>query len=144
MKGRQLYYHYSDVVMGSMASQITSLTMFYSTVYSSVDQRKHQSAASLAFVRGIHRWLVNSLHKGPVTRKMFPLMTSSWCWNWDLPGHWLRLVMLVCWYQNIYWSGCNASWMSVSIYFGTYHVPIYWSLGWEGIEGPALGAIIPI
>ena len=36
------------------------------------DQRKHQSSASLAFVRGIHRWPVNSPHKRPVTRKMFP------------------------------------------------------------------------
>ena len=55
-----------------MASQITSLTMVYSTVYSGADQRKHQSSASLAFVRGIHRWPVNFPHKGPVTRKMFP------------------------------------------------------------------------
>ena len=58
--------------MGAMASQITSLTVVYSTVYSGGDQRKHQSSASLAFVRGIHRWPVNSPHKGPVTRKMFP------------------------------------------------------------------------
>ena len=43
----------------------------YSTVCSDADQRKHQSSASLAFVRGIHRWPVNSPHKGPVTRKMF-------------------------------------------------------------------------
>ena len=42
------------------------------SVYSDADQRKHQSSASLAFVRGIHRWPVNSPHKGPVTRKMFP------------------------------------------------------------------------
>ena len=55
-----------------MASQNTSFTIVYSTVYSSTDQRKHQSFASLAFVRGIHRWPVNSHHKGPVTRKMFP------------------------------------------------------------------------
>ena len=34
-------------------------------------QRKHQSSASLAFVRGIHRWPLKSPHKGPVTRKMF-------------------------------------------------------------------------
>ena len=61
-----------------MASQITSLTIVYSTVYSSPDQRKHQSSASLAFVREIHRWLVNSPHNGPVTRKGFNLMTSSW------------------------------------------------------------------
>ena len=61
--------HYSDAIMGAMASQITSLT---STVFSGADQRKHQSSASLAFVRGIHRWSVNSPHKWPVTLKMFP------------------------------------------------------------------------
>ena len=44
-----------------------------STVYSGVNKRKHQSSALLAFLRGIHRWPVNSSHKGPVTRKMFPL-----------------------------------------------------------------------
>ena len=43
--------------MSKMASQITRLMIVYSTVYSSADQRKHQSSASLAFVRGIHRWL---------------------------------------------------------------------------------------
>ena len=64
--------HYSDVIMSAMASQVTSLTIVYSTVYSSTDQRKHQSSASLAFVRGIHWWPVNSPHKGPVARKMFP------------------------------------------------------------------------
>ena len=58
--------------MTTMASQITSLTVVYSAVYSDADQRKHQSSASLAFVQGIHRWPVNSPHKGPVTRKMFP------------------------------------------------------------------------
>ena len=57
---------------GAMASQITSLTIVYSTVYSGADQRKHQSFASLASVRGIHRWPVNFPHKWPVTRKMFP------------------------------------------------------------------------
>ena len=64
--------HYNDVITIAMASQITSLTIVYSTVYSSADQRKHQSCASLAFVWGIHRWPVSSPHKGPVTRKMFP------------------------------------------------------------------------
>ena len=58
--------------MGTIASQITSLTIVYSTIYSDADQRKHQSPASLAFVRGIHRGPVNSPHKRPVTRKMFP------------------------------------------------------------------------
>ena len=64
--------HYSDVIMSPMVSQITSLTIVYSTVYSCADHRKHQSSASLAFVRGNHRWPVNSPHKWPVTRKMFP------------------------------------------------------------------------
>ena len=63
---------YCDVIMGVLASQITSLTIVYSTVYSDADQRKHQSSASLAFVWGIHRGPVNSPHKWPVTRKMFP------------------------------------------------------------------------
>ena len=57
--------------MGAVASQITSLTIVYSTVYSDADQRKHQSSTSLAFVRGIHRGPVNSPHKRPVTRQMF-------------------------------------------------------------------------
>ena len=64
-------WHYNDVIMGVIAFQITSLAIAYSTVYSDTDQRKHQSSASLAFVRGIHRGPVNSPHKWPVTRKMF-------------------------------------------------------------------------
>ena len=64
--------HYSDVIMGSIASQITSLTIVYSSIYSGADQRKHQSSASPALVRGIHRRPVNSPHRWPVMRKMFP------------------------------------------------------------------------
>ena len=63
---------YNYVIMGAIASQITSLTIVYSTVYSGADQRKHQSSASLASVRGFQRWPVNSPHKGPEKRKMFP------------------------------------------------------------------------
>ena len=70
--------HYCGVIKGSRASQITSLTIVYSTVYSDADQRKHQSSTSLAFVRGIHRVPVNSPLKWPVTRETFPLMVSSW------------------------------------------------------------------
>ena len=74
--------------MGStIASQITSLTIVYSTVYSDADQRKHQSSASLAFVRGIHRGPVNSPHKWPVTLKTSPfddvIMLN---YNWKI-GH---------------------------------------------------------
>ena len=86
--------HYDDVTMNAMASQITSLTIVYSTVYSDPDQRKHQSFASLAFVQGIHRGPVNTPHKWPVTRKMSsfddvimgPVMFS-------LPYHWIHITM---------------------------------------------------
>ena len=63
--------YYTEAIMGTIASQITSLTIVYSTVYSEADQRKHQSSASLAFVWGIHRGPVNSQHKWPVTWKIF-------------------------------------------------------------------------
>ena len=58
--------------MNAMASQITGVSTVYSTFCSGADQRKHTSSASLAIVRVIHRLPVNSLHKGPVTRKIFP------------------------------------------------------------------------
>ena len=64
--------HYNDVIMSTMASQITGVSIACSTVGSGEDQTKHQSSASLAFARGIHRWPVNSPHDWPVTRKMFP------------------------------------------------------------------------
>ena len=67
------FKHYNDVIMGAIASQITSLTIVYSNVYSDADQRKYQSSASLVFVREIHRGPMNSPHKWPVTRKMFPI-----------------------------------------------------------------------
>ena len=66
----QLYRHYNDVTMTTMASQITSLTVVCSTVYSDADQRKHQCSASLVFVWGIHQGPVNSPHKWLVWRKM--------------------------------------------------------------------------
>ena len=98
--------HHSDVTMGAIASQINSLTSVYSTVYSDADQREHQSSASLAFVHGIHRWLVNSLQKWPVLRIMFPfddvimqmmLVTQPWIiwlnkfiWRWW--NHWTNII----------------------------------------------------
>ena len=63
---------YNDIMMSMMASQITRLTIVYSNVFSRTDERKHQSSASLTFVRGIQWWAVNSPHKGPVTQKIFP------------------------------------------------------------------------
>ena len=69
---RTLIYHYSDFIMSAIASPFSSITIVYSTIYSGPNERKHQSFASLTFVRGIHRWPVISLQKWPVTRIMFP------------------------------------------------------------------------
>ena len=71
-------WHYIDVIMTTMAFQITSLMVVYSTVYSDADQNKHQSSASLASVWGIHRarWIPRT--KGQLRGKCFRLMTSSW------------------------------------------------------------------
>ena len=63
---------YTAVRFHSMAVYIHVDTAKYSTVHSGADQRKRQSSASLAFVRGINRRPVNFPHKWPVTRKMFP------------------------------------------------------------------------
>ena len=71
-KRESLWLHYGDVIMSAMVSQTTSLTIVYRTFYSGADERKHQSSALLAFVWGIHRRPVNSQHKGPVARKIFP------------------------------------------------------------------------
>ena len=79
--------------MGAIACQITGLSIVCSAVCSGVDHRKHQSSTSLAFVRGIHRWPVKSLHKRQITRNMFPfddvimsdgnIDMTSWlhCWT---------------------------------------------------------------
>ena len=83
---RHMFFdHINDVIMSAMASQMTSLTIVYSNIHSCTDQRKHQSSASLAFVRGTRRWPVNSPHKGPVTRKKSShFMTSSYdLRSWD-------------------------------------------------------------
>ena len=78
-------WQYHDVIMNMVASQITSLAIVYSSVYSDADQRKHQSSASLAFVWGIHRGPVIFPHKWPVTRKMFPfddvIMRVKFVWK---------------------------------------------------------------
>ena len=93
------FIHYNNVIMSAMASQIISLTIIYSTVYSGADQRKHQSSVSLAFVWGIHPWPVNSPHKGPVTRKMFPfddvIISRKCIWKYHLEngGHFVSAPM---------------------------------------------------
>ena len=65
--------HCRNVIMSAMASQVTGVSIVYSTASSGIGQIKHQTLRHWPFVRGIHRWPVNFPHKGPVTRKMFPL-----------------------------------------------------------------------
>ena len=67
-------YNYNDVIMNAIASQITSPTIVYSTVYSVTDQRKYRSSGSRAFVRRIHRWQMNSPHMASKTANV-----SIWC-----------------------------------------------------------------
>ena len=74
--------HYNDVIVGAMASETTSLTIVYSTVYSRRRSKDRQNSASLAFVRGIHRWPMNSPHKGPAMRKLFPFDDVIMIWIW--------------------------------------------------------------
>ena len=93
--------HYGDVIMGMIVSKITGLTIVYSTVYSDADQRKHQSSESLAFVWEIHRGLVNSPHKWPVTRKMFPFDDVIMCWTNSLH---------LKFYGTVFFRRCAASW----------------------------------
>ena len=109
---RGLQIHYNDVIMEAIASQITSLTIIYSIVYSDADQRKHQSSASLAFVWGIHRGPVNSPHKWPVTRKMFPFDDVIMC-----PGYQPTLSSIfACAFYGVFFSrsGALSSWRMLS------------------------------
>ena len=100
-------HHYSDVIMTVMASQITSLNIVYSTVYSDADQRKHQSSASLAFVMGIHRDL-NSPHKWPVTRKIFPFDDAiMWkirhSFEHSKMSNWWKLALPIWSHSHVTW-----------------------------------------
>ena len=64
--------HYYDVIMTTIASQITSLTVVYSTVYSEGRSKKTLKLRVTGLCVGNSPGPVNSPHKGPVTRKMFP------------------------------------------------------------------------
>ena len=91
----KILVHHSDIMIGVIASQITSLMIVYSTIYSGADQGKHQSSASLVFVWGIHRGPGNSRHKRPVTRKMFPF--DNVIMQWEKTLH-----TLLAWSKTIY------------------------------------------
>ena len=112
-------FHYSDVIMSAMVSQITGVSIDCLINYSGADQRKYKSSASLAFVRGIHQWPVNFPHSGPVTRKMISfddvimclLCKTSDCdsWRrtqnieWYMTSHeWQYFWSQVGWFPNYF------------------------------------------
>ena len=100
----ELTDHYDDVIMTMLASQITSLTVVYSIVCSGVNQRKHQSSASLAFVWEIHRGPVNFPHKWPVTRKMFPFDdVIMWLGLYPMKYAHVCAVLGLVWPCNHFW-----------------------------------------
>ena len=88
------FQQYSDVLTNAMASQLTGVLIVCPNVRSGTDQRKHQSSASLAFVRGIHRWRVYSPHKGPVTRKTFPFYDIIMSIDVDIDSFFLARMWL--------------------------------------------------
>ena len=108
-------YHYSDVIMDMMVSQITSISIVCSTIGSGADQRKYQSSVSLAFMRGIHRWPLNSAHKGLVMQKMFPFddFITYLSLNWFIiaSGNGLPFVQYhgITWTNTVLVSGTKSS-----------------------------------
>ena len=113
--------------MSAMASQITSLTIVYSTVYSCANYRQHQSSASLAFVRGIHRWIPRT--EDQWRGKGFHLMTSSWhddmVWPVDSPHEGPGSNA-----ENVFMSQHHHVWLTLVIAMGVQQVycPIYSSV----------------
>ena len=101
--------HYDDVIMTMLASQITSLTVVYSIVYSGVNQRKRQSSASLVFVWEIHRDRWISRTNGQSRGKCFHLMTSS-C---QTTKHDMSRPVLNYWYLSNWWNFKKAYFVSM-------------------------------
>ena len=95
--------HYNRVIMGAMASQ-TPVSQLFTQPFAQmkIKENKHQSSASLAFVRGIHQWPLNSPHKGPVTWKLFAfdgvIMNAG-------STHTPRNVIIV--HQTVFRDGCE-------------------------------------
>ena len=136
--------HHIDVIMSAMASQITGVSVVYSTVVSDADQRKHQSFASLAFVWGIHQWPRNMFPFGDVIMNCFQLrfthslmphnmMVLYYC---HLPYfHVANSTFVLSFYINVVLtlSVCNTTYCSVCIFgnwclttmslFGSYTIP---------------------
>ena len=101
---RAIFFYYNDVIMSPMASQITSLTIVYSTVYSGADQRKHQKLRATGLCEGNSPMTGEVPHKGPVTRKMFPFDDVIMWWFILIPfASWFLLPALPLNYALSWW-----------------------------------------
>ena len=120
-----IWSHYIDVIMTTMAPQITSLTVVYSIDNSDADQRKHQSSASLAFVWGIHRdrWIPRT--KGQLRGKCFHLVTSSWWWWFDYYMVIMIMVTLMRYHSFSKWSINISRFIYNSHVQNTENAPVY-------------------
>ena len=120
--GNTSYRHYSDVIMGTKASQITAVSIVSQPfVEAQIKENIKALRASVALARGIHRWPVNSTPKGPVTRKMFQFDSVIMGWEYWRPwliSHW-QLYLHV--FLKLYWDGCQ--WFLVNIGSGNGVVP---------------------
>ena len=120
---KKRFVHYGDIIMRTMASQITSLSIVCPSVCSGADQRKHQNSTSLAFVGGIHLWPVNSLHKGPVTQKILSFDDVIMIISRD--NRWARVFYRM---QELRWNmiktiwqlNARLMWLFLSIYLVVY------------------------
>ena len=66
------WYHYNDVIMSTMTSQITSFAIVYSTVYLMRISKKTSTPRVTGLCEGNSPLTGGFRHKGSVTRKMFP------------------------------------------------------------------------
>ena len=115
---------------------------FCPTVYSGAGLRKHQSSASLAFVRGIHRWPVNPPHEGPVLRKIFHLMTSL-CFITLRRLSSYTEIGLIRWYSPVFPSTCCLLGPSVRLLGGSkQHLGFWPALGFPSFEPPLCKTIV--
>ena len=107
--------HYNDVIMSVMASQITASRLFTQSFFrAQMKERKLQSTASLAFMRGNHWWPENSPHKRSVTRKMFPIddvivimpeyfQIVTPCSACAMSGYIFRIIIQIWWLMTCPW-----------------------------------------
>ena len=98
--------HYDDVIMTTIASQVTSLTSVYSTVYSDADQRKLQSS---------RHWPLCGEFTGtgefPAQRASYAENVSIW-WR-----HHVNLLLNVGFHKGLFWG-----------HYSFYCISMIWSM----------------